>query len=57
MKAEAAACVPHREWRVPVKDVLTPGANNVTITIQPAIPYVIDAKKQYPYYIPTVTVS
>lgn len=49
--------LPHcREWYVPVKDVLLPGANNISITIQPAIPYVINAKKSYPYHIPTVTV-
>jgi hypothetical protein len=40
-----------------VKDVLHPGANNITITIQPAIPFVINAKKTHPYHIPTVTVS
>jgi hypothetical protein len=40
-----------------VKDVLLPGANNITITIQPAIPFVINAKKTHPYHIPTVTVS
>lgn len=40
-----------------MKSVLVPGANNLTIVIHPAIPYVIEAKKAYPYYIPTVTVS
>lgn len=50
-------CVTNREWKVPVKDVLLPGANNISIVIQPAIPYVINAKKSHPYHIPTVTVS
>jgi hypothetical protein len=40
-----------------VKDVLLPGTNNITIIIQPAIPFVVNAKKAHPYHIPTVTVS
>jgi hypothetical protein len=42
---------------VPVKDVLQAAGNKMTITIHPAIPFVINAKKTHPYYIPTVTVS
>lgn len=42
---------------MPVKDVLQAAGNKMTITIHPAIPFVINAKKTHPYYIPTVTVS
>jgi hypothetical protein len=46
-----------REWTFEVKRWLKEGLNNMTIIIHPAIPIVIQRKRDHPYHIPTVTVS
>lgn len=42
---------------LPVKSLLVPGVNKLSITLKPAITAAIERKSSHPYWIPTVTVS
>jgi hypothetical protein len=49
-----SAHLPCRSWAVPVKTVLSPGLNALTITIHPAAPETVSLKAKHPYSIPSL---